>query len=80
MERLLCAHCQDVIGSYEPIVVRLADGRTLTGALGTLKSELAAHGGTAVHQACHQAAHEQPSPRKTPLYQLIWKGHYGDGR
>jgi hypothetical protein len=54
-EKLRCAHCGDVIGAYEPLVV-LHDGR----ALDTSKAEMGdgIPVGECYHGACYTHAHD----------------------
>lgn len=58
VETLRCARCQDIIGVYEPIVVRLADGSTYIGGRRELTPQLAEAGSEALHEDCDQP--EQP--------------------
>jgi hypothetical protein len=58
-----CAHCQEIIGTYEQIVVVLRGGSKRLGSSVTLSAELAEAGSMAAHAACHAAAITALSPR-----------------
>ena len=53
MERPRCAHCQDVIGTYEPARVMLADGTELTGSFLSMGEKLEDPGSVALHSRCY---------------------------
>ena len=58
MDHPRCAHCQDIIGVYEPMMVVLRDGSERAGSRLTLKSELNEPGNVALHEQCHHAARD----------------------
>jgi hypothetical protein len=66
VERLVCAHCGDVIGSYEPIRVVLADGSDRHVGMLTLSAVLALSGSLALHEGCHPALGAERAQREVP--------------
>lgn len=54
MERLLCEVCGDVIGVYEPLVVRTSNSERTTSR--AAEPELRARDGAYFHRECHSVA------------------------
>jgi hypothetical protein len=55
VDRLRCAHCQDVIGVYEPVAAILRDGTRVEGSWLTLGCDLQAAGKqSALHARCYE--------------------------
>jgi len=61
MDRLLCAHCQEIIGVYEPIWVIASDASEWTGSRLTLAGELRSPNSVAVHERCHRPGAGSPT-------------------
>jgi hypothetical protein len=64
MNRLRCALCGEIIGVYELIWVRLADGSECAGSLLSLDVEPHAPNSVAIHERCHRSdtASQTPQP------------------
>ncbi len=54
MERFLCEVCGDVIGVYEPLVMRMIESERMTSR--AAEPELRARDGAYFHRECHDAA------------------------
>jgi hypothetical protein len=50
-----CAHCDEVIGVWEPAWVVVGDATELKGSLLRLRTELEKPGSMALHECCHSA-------------------------
>ena len=61
-DRLRCAHCEDVIGVYEPLCVILSDGGVVDGSWLTRGRELEREGGVAFHERCYHLQAEGLGP------------------
>lgn len=55
MERRLCGHCHELVGTYEPIVVQRSDDGVRHGSLVTLRDVLDEPGSAVLHRHCYQA-------------------------
>ena len=54
--RLRCAHCQDILGAYEPLVVRTAEGIAETSF--AAEPDLDVSAATLFHVACFDLARD----------------------
>lgn len=61
MSRLLCAHCGDIVGVYEPSRLLLSDGTEHCGSPLTLGELPQTPGAIIVHEHCYETL--QPSGR-----------------
>ena len=55
MDPLRCAHCQDIVGVYEPVLLILSNGSNRRGSALTLGDQLDAPGSIVVHEQCYEA-------------------------
>ena len=62
MDRFLCEECGDVIGVYEPLVMRTAEGERTTSR--AAEPELRACDAAYLHRGCHVAAAAVILPRR----------------